>query len=416
MCAMLQLPEYVVGAKAFDAPIRLLQLERQNYDNYPEYQREKVWTYPMKRSLIDSIQRGLPIPPLYALWKDHNYLIFDGQQRLSTIFEYLADGFATARVREDPALDPLEPNKRYSQLSQTAKNAINNYIVRIWVVEERNEPELAALFRRLQQQRPLSLAERLWTFRADFRHHVNELTAHPFWHANYIGRQAHKRVFLGCLYLLLLELDHGYTSITPSRLRDIATGTRDGSLKSELIPTLASRLDDMQHLFHRTLLMSMAEIIPLYQAVLFLEQYECDLKKSEQGCLTSWYNQCKETSLRARRTHDQIDLLAKILHSKYQIAFWSEELPKVLATKGLYRINKKRTFSAADRLKAWERQNGLCPVCRQPVKPTDQGHHIIHYKDGGPTSEDNCMLVHDECHRVLHTITGVEIEVIPIDD
>ncbi|MBO0789384.1 MAG: hypothetical protein J2P36_00310 [Ktedonobacteraceae bacterium] len=42
-------------------------------------------------------------------------MIVDGQQRLSTIFEFSADGFTTARLKEDPALEPVEPNKRFSQ-------------------------------------------------------------------------------------------------------------------------------------------------------------------------------------------------------------------------------------------------------------------------------------------------------------
>jgi len=150
--------------------------------------------------------------------------------------------------------------------------------------------------------------------------------------------------------------------------------------------------------------------------VLLLEKSEYDPKRSEKGCLSSWYREAKEASLQARRTPDKIDLLAKISASKHQIAFWNQELPKMLTSEGLRQINKKRAFSATDRLEAWKRQEGLCPVCRQPVKPTDHGHHVIHYQKGGPTTPENCMLVHTECHLRLHEMTGVAPDIVPIED
>lgn len=237
-----------------------------------------------------------------------------------------------------------------------------------------------------------------------------------FWKEIYIGKLTRRRSFLGSLYLLLIELDNIYTSITPARLRDIATGAREGSLAPGLIETVLRRLDDMRHVFHGTMFLPMGEVIPLYQAVLLLEKYECDPKKSDEGCLSPWYRDVKEASLQARRTPGQIDLLARITTSKHQVEFWGYEMPKMLAAKGLYKINKKRIFNASDRLLAWERQQGICPVCFQPVKPTDQGHHVIHYKKGGPTIPENCIIVHEECHKRIHEMTGVEPDIVPVDD
>ncbi len=415
MFAPLALPEQRIHAELHELRIGSLHVQRPDYDNYAEYQRDKVWPYTMKRGLIDTILHELPMPPLFAVKKDRKFWIVDGQQRLSTILEYLADGFATSRLREDPALSLVEPNKRFSQLSPDAQEIINDYTIQVWVIDERDEASLGALFRRLQQQQPLNLAERLWTYRNEARTQVSTLMEHPFWREIYIGKLTRKRPFLGSLYLLLVELDNGYTSITPPSLRDIATGAREGSLASELIETVWQRLDSMRHLFHGTMVLPMGEVIPLYQAVLFLEKSECDPKKSEEGCLSPWYRDVKEASLQARRTPGQIDLLAKITSSKHQLEFWSYELPKMLAAKGLYKINKKRVFNASDRLLAWERQKGICPVCHQPVKPTDQGHHVIHYKKGGPTTPENCMIVHEECHIRIHEMTGVEPDIIPVE-
>lgn len=239
---------------------------------------------------------------------------------------------------------------------------------------------------------------------------------HPFWREIYVGKCLRKQTFLGSLYLLLLELDQTYTSITPPRLRDIATGVREGSRDLKLIEAVLNRLDAVRHLFHGTMIVPMGEVIPLYQAVMYLEKSECDLKRSEEGCLSLWYRDVKETSLQARRVPGATDLLARITTSKHQVAFWSQELSKMLMTQGLHKINKKRAFNASDRQLAWERQKGICPVCQQPVKPTDQGHHVIHYQKGGPTTPENCILVHIECHRRMHELTGVEPDIVPVED
>ena len=416
MITTLMLPEQRVHAEMLPLRIGSLHAERPDYDNYPSYQRERVWTYAMKRSLIDTILRGLPMPPLFVIRRDHKFWVDDGQQRLTTILEFRADGFATARLREDPALSVIEPNKRYSQLSTEWQDAFNDYALQIWVINERDEANLGVLFRRLQQQQPLSLGERLWTYRNEARQQVRPLMDHPFWKEIYIGKLTRKRTFLGSLYLHLMELDQMYSSITTPRLRDIAAGSRDGALNPRVIQASLNHLGDVLHLFAGSMIASMRDLIPLYQAILLLEKAEYDLKKSEKGCLTPWYQLIKEDSFQARRTPGTIDLLAKITTSKHQVEFWKQESDRMMASKGLYQVNKKRTFSASDRQEAWERQQGMCPVCLKPVKPTDEGHHIIQYQKGGPTTPENCMIVHTECHLRLHDIKGIGLDTVPVEE
>jgi len=415
MSTVLTLPEQRVHVEMLTLRIGSLHAERPDFDNYPNYQRERVWSYPMKRSLIDTILHDLPIPPLFAVRKDHRLEIADGQQRLTTILEFLADGFATARLREDPALGLIEPNKRFSHLSADAQATFNGYTLYIWVIDERDEACLGVLFRRLQQQQPLSLGERLWAYREETRAQAGLLLEHPFWKEIYIGKVTRKRTFLGSLYMLLLELDL-YPSITTPRLRDVVTGMRDGALSPSQIKVIQDRLTMMGSLFAGTMIESLSEIIPLYQAAMLVEKSDYDPRRSEKGCLTPWYASIKEASRQAHRMPGTPDPLARITTSKHQIEFWNTECSQMLASRGLFKINKKRCFSHADRMEAFNRQHGICPVCLQPVKPTDEGHHVIHYKNGGPTTPENCVIIHTECHTRLHEITGSEPEIVPVED
>lgn len=58
------------------------------------YQRKLVWTVDEKQYLIDSIQKGLPIPLiLLAQTNDGRYEVIDGLQRLNAIFSFIENRF-----------------------------------------------------------------------------------------------------------------------------------------------------------------------------------------------------------------------------------------------------------------------------------------------------------------------------------
>jgi hypothetical protein len=47
-------------------------------------------------------------------------------------------------------------------------------------------------------------------------------------------------------------------------------------------------------------------------------------------------------------------------------------------------------------------QNGICPVCGEPLKGKTNVHHIVHQADGGSNNVDNLVCLHEECHNKLH--------------
>lgn len=76
-------------SKAMDIETILLNLRR-GYFELPRYQRKYVWEKEQVEKLILSLIRNLPIPPLY-LYHDNrsgNYVILDGQQRITSLFMY----------------------------------------------------------------------------------------------------------------------------------------------------------------------------------------------------------------------------------------------------------------------------------------------------------------------------------------
>lgn len=116
----------------------------------PNYQRRKVWSEKAKSYLMDTIIKGLPISKLYMRetidisTKKQIRDVVDGQQRLSTIFSFIDDGFYIRK----------EHNKDYSglyfsQLPSLIKQNILGYILSVDVITRTEDSIILDIFARL---------------------------------------------------------------------------------------------------------------------------------------------------------------------------------------------------------------------------------------------------------------------------
>lgn len=86
-------------------------------DLTPPFQRELVWSTKQKSELIESIIMGIPIPVFYVKENsDGVYVVVDGKQRLTTLFEYIDNKFA---------LDKLSILKNYKGLKFSELNTLD---------------------------------------------------------------------------------------------------------------------------------------------------------------------------------------------------------------------------------------------------------------------------------------------------
>lgn len=59
-----------------------------------------------------------------------------------------------------------------------------------------------------------------------------------------------------------------------------------------------------------------------------------------------------------------------------------------------------RTFSEKQKLAAYTRQKGICPICHKHFKIEEmEADHIIPWAKGGKTTNDNCQMLCRECNR-----------------
>lgn len=101
-------------------------------DLTPSFQRELVWSIKQKSELIESIIMGIPIPVFYVKEKpDGVYVVVDGKQRLTTLFDFINNEFALGKLSILTEYKGL----RFNDLSTLDQNKIEDYTLTINVIK-----------------------------------------------------------------------------------------------------------------------------------------------------------------------------------------------------------------------------------------------------------------------------------------
>lgn len=98
----------------------------------PDFQREFVWNAKQKSELIESIIMGIPLPAFYV--RENNdgvYIVVDGKQRFTTLFDYINGEF---RLTKLSILNNLE-GKCFNELTPIEQNKIEDYTLSINVIK-----------------------------------------------------------------------------------------------------------------------------------------------------------------------------------------------------------------------------------------------------------------------------------------
>lgn len=123
----------------------------------PDWQRQKVWNKKKKRGLIDSILRGWKRPKFYFVKSsDENFLVEDGQQRLTAIFEFFAGDLGLSQESAE-----IFGGTYYSELKRNVADAFDDFDLEYDVIEDATDEELKEFFQRLQEGMPLTGSEEL---------------------------------------------------------------------------------------------------------------------------------------------------------------------------------------------------------------------------------------------------------------
>jgi RNA-directed DNA polymerase len=104
--------------------------------------------------------------------------------------------------------------------------------------------------------------------------------------------------------------------------------------------------------------------------------------------------------------HHKIKSLANPYDPEWELFFeeiWSKKMKRTLCGDRL-------------ELSLWERQNGHCPICRQPLDDPKQWdmHHKVPRCEGGKTTQNNLCLLHINCHRQVHSNPAFSVRLLAL--
>ncbi len=195
----------------------------------PKFQRRRTkWPLTAKTGLIDSILNNFPIPPIYVREfvnnaKERRREIIDGQQRITTIYEFLSDEWKLSKNLTDDEYVGYS----FSELPNEVQQQINDYELTFLHIRGASESDIISIFSRINSYSlPLNLQEkRNAKYSGEFKSLVYDLSSkyYSFWTDNRIITSASiaRMKDAELVSELLTIMKHGLKGHTKKRIEDL---------------------------------------------------------------------------------------------------------------------------------------------------------------------------------------------------
>jgi Protein of unknown function DUF262 len=343
-----QLPPTIVS-------IRELCTDRNRYAVFPAFQRQQVWSIRDEQALIDTILLGDPLPPFegyiyYTEQGESIYGMIDGHQRISAILDFRDGKFKTwtaarKRLVEPNSDPPVVPNCWYTNLDPIAKNCFLDYRLQINNVRKRSDKQISTRFLRIQNQVPLTPAERINACASKAKQAARRIEEHGFWDDFYYGKTNREQKLETSMHLLALELVNKETVRLNSRtfISSLSAGDRDDDITDTVVNAVLARLTSVEHVYYGSQITVRAAIVVMYQSVQLIERMGYIIQPQDKGKLTAWLETVISESSHASTMPRYNQPIHLILSEKRQELFWKLHTPTILA---LFNLKSSDLWSA----------------------------------------------------------------------
>lgn len=333
----------------------------------PAYQREFVFNDKQRNEVINTIRKNFPLGVMY--WSktgDDTYEVLDGQQRTISICQYVASGYSVK----------MNGNERFfHNLTDTEKEQLLNYELFVYVCEGNEE-------------------EKLEWFKI-----VNiagvTLTNQELLNATYTGPWlADAKNFFSKRNCVAGKSAEGYIKGNPIRqdyLEKVLSwiADRDNLSAGQMYMAIHQHDADANDLW-----MYFQEVIG-WAKILFPTKRKGITDVQEWGIL---YNRFRQNSYNSNALEDEVQRLCL----DDEVTKNAGIIPYLLAKKdkSAERYLSLRSFSDAQKRRAYEKQGGICPICGQKFELEEmQGDHIVPWSLGGRTVDENLQMLCRKCNN-----------------
>jgi len=328
-------------------------------DIRPKYQREFVYSGKQRDAVLETIKQKFPLNVMYWMVKyDGNYEMLDGQQRTISIGQY---------VNGDYSLD----NRFFHNLTPEEQSQILDYELMIYFCEGTDKE-------RLDWFKTINIAG-------------EKLTDQELRNAVYTGP-----------WLADAKLKFSKTNCAAYLLANDGGALLKGSpIRQEYLETALSWINSgevadymakHQHDSDADALWNYFQNVIAWVRTNF-SNYRKEMKSVAWGEL---YNEFKDTNLDA----DKLETEIRELMIDEDVTKKSGIYPYVL-TRQEKHLNI-RSFTDKMKREAYERQKGICPLCKEKKKvdfSDMEADHIKPWHDGGKTISENCQMLCKQCNR-----------------
>lgn len=388
--------------------------ERGLLDLQPSFQREYVWKLKpeLPSRLIESILLEIPIPPLYFGRLNGGRLeVIDGQQRLTTLIEFITNRFPLQRLTRMPSLN----GRIFRNLPEEHQIKITDTPIRTVEIDAGNNVDLRfEIFERLNRG-SMALNEqelRNCVFRGAFNVLLGELEQDPKWRLVKGGTTPEPRFKEREMILRFLAL--------ANRVQFYSGGLKRflNDYMARHAPQDAAAIEEQAQLFRKTMQNVHTVFGPnsgrLYGIQSGSHNGRWDKKFSIAALEIQASALLGQDALKVQRVADQIQehFLFLLLTNKAVQDAISQATGSTSATRLRWSAFKSvvqpilenvtiepRFFSFEYRKRLYD-AHPVCAICKNRIHTFEDStvDHIIPYSRGGKTVEENAQLSHRSCN------------------
>lgn len=324
-------------------------------DIRPPYQREFIYKDKQREAVIDTITKNFPLNVMYwAVGENENFEVIDGQQRTISICQYVNGDFAYMF-------------KYFHNLQKDEQEQILNYKLMVYLCSGTDS-------QKLKWFQTINIAG-------------EKLTEQELRNAVYSGSWVSdaKRYFSknGCAAYNIASNYLNGAAIRQDYLETVIDWISNGNIEVYMSNHQSDPNANDIWLYFQSVISWTKAVFPTYRK---------EMKGIQWGFL---YNEFKGKKFDHKKLEEEISNLMQ-----------DED---VTNKKGIYEyvLNRKerhlniRAFSDNQKREAYERQKGICYVCKQHFEINEmEADHITPWHEGGKTSAENCqMLCKDDNRR-----------------
>lgn len=320
----------------------------------PKYQREFVYDDAKRNAVIDTITKGFPLNVMYWVKTDDgNYEVLDGQQRTISFCEYL-DGNFTVDYRG------------FHNLTADEQQQILDYPLTIYICEGKDSEKLDWF-------RTINIAG-------------EKLTDQELRNAVYAGEWlTDAKRYFSKTNCVAYRKGKDYLTGSPIRqdyLQTVLKWISNGNIEEYMAEHQHDSNAGVEWAYFQKVIDWVKATFPNYRK---------EMKGIDWGSL---YAAHKDETLNPTELEQQIkDLMMDddITNKKGIYAYVLDGDERHLSI---------RAFTPAMKREAYERQEGICPVCGGHFDLEQmEGDHITPWSEGGKTTADNCQMLCKDCNR-----------------